>query len=69
MFSALFILFSVLPAVLASPAYSNAEQQPLVYSTSNQTVEDGISTGWVDPRINGGRLLDVCPWFVFHNSR
>ncbi|KAF5344915.1 hypothetical protein D9758_011589 [Tetrapyrgos nigripes] len=58
MFTTLFLLFSVLPALLASPVYPTSKQQPLIYSTDNRTAEDGISTGWVDPRINGGRLLD-----------
>ncbi|THU80944.1 hypothetical protein K435DRAFT_694598 [Dendrothele bispora CBS 962.96] len=59
MFPTLLTISSILLAAVASPILTNSQQQPLVSSTTgNLTAQDGVEIGWVDPRVNGGRLLD-----------
>jgi hypothetical protein len=47
------LILALVLAVAASPA-----QRP--FGTGHVSKLDGIPEGWIDPRILGGQLLDVC---------
>jgi hypothetical protein len=54
-----FLFFLFISSAFAYPMASESSQQAVLTPISNSSL-----MGWIDPRLNGGRLLDVRPFLL-----